>query len=296
MERSRQTKLFKLFQKHYLRFEEKIQNEDIHKAYKELKASYASLTCYNNLLEERIEKEIQKQKVQEELLARQTRLAAMGEMMDAVAHQWAQPLSIIDMNVNLMTEDFKNNLIDKKYIEATVNSINLQTKHLKETLKKFRTFFNPVETRELFSLNTMIKETLTLLHDEMLKQHIDIKFTQGKDSQTHGSINEIKHVLINLINNAKDAFNKKKIQERYIHISIEDKPLYLALIVQDNAGGIDEHIIQDIFKPYISTKQVDENSGIGLYMSQLIIEKYNGHISAQNKDNGAEFTIKFYKE
>lgn len=264
--------------------------------YKKLQTSYSSLQNYKDTLEQRVQEEISKRQVHEKILARKTRLVAMGEMMDAVAHQWSQPLSIIDMHVNLMIDDFKNNLINKQYVDDLVHSINIQTTHLLSTLNKFRHFLRPIDKNELFDLNVMVQNTLTLLHDEIVKHHINIQYIQEKESITYGSINEVQHVLINLLNNAKDSFNAKKIQNRFITITIKNKSLYYDVIVQDNAGGIDKNIIDDIFKPYISTKDLKENSGIGLYMSCLIMQKHNGKICAKNIGNGARFTIKFYKE
>ncbi len=289
-------KIFKLFKKHFRFFENKIEEKELQQAYNELKTSYTFLQNYKELLEQRVQEEIAKRQIQEKIITRQARLAAMGEMIDAVAHQWAQPLSIIDMHVNLVTEDFKNKLVDKNYVEETIKAINIQTKHLQTTLNKFRHFFHPIDKSEFFNLNTMVLETLELLHDEMLKHHINIKCTLEEENIVYGSMNEVQHVLINLINNAKDSFNIQNIQNRLINISIKNKPSYFSLIIQDNAGGIDEKILPDIFKPYISTKNTTEGSGIGLYMSRLIMQKYNGKISAQNIKDGAKFIVKFYKE
>jgi C4-dicarboxylate-specific signal transduction histidine kinase len=296
MNKSKLKKPFKLFKKHFEHFEDNMQNKELQKAYNELKESYVSLQNYKDLLEIRVEDEIKKQQINEKILARQARLAAMGEMMDAVAHQWSQPLSIIDMRINLMTEDFKNGLVDKKYIKETVKSVNKQKEHLLLTLKKFRYFFNPIDKNENFDVDIMVKDTLVLLKDEILKNKIAISYEPKGKNIIYGSSNEIKHVLINLLNNSKDSFNSKNIENRLIKISIKDKPMYLSLTVEDNAGGIDENIIKKIFKPYVSTKKSNEGSGIGLYMSSLIMQKYNGKIRAKNVENGAKFLLKFYKE
>jgi signal transduction histidine kinase len=296
MKKVKLKKTFEIFKKHFKLFENKVQKKELQKAYNELQTSYTSLKNYKELLEQRVQEEVSKRQIQEKILARQTRLAAMGEMMDAVAHQWSQPLSIIDMNVNLIPDDFKRNLVNEQYINETVNSINLQTKHLQSTLNKFRHFFHPIDKNELLDLNIMVKETLLLLHDEILKHHIDINFSYKEKCIVYGSINEIQHVIINLINNAKDSFNIKNLKNRSIDIYIKNTTLYFALVVEENAGGIDKKILKDIFKPYISTKDSTGGSGIGLYMSYLIMQKHNGKISAKNSENGAKFIIKFYKE
>jgi len=296
MKKSKLKNLFKSFKKHFKYFEDSMQKEELQEAYDELKASYSYLHNYNDLLEQKVEEEVAKRQIHEKILARQTRLASMGEMMDAVAHQWSQPLSIIDMHINLIPEDFENGLVDEKYIKEIVKSINMQKEHLLSTLKKFRYFFNPIDKSENFDIDIMIKDTLILLKDEIIKNKIVINYEQQGQNMLYGSSNEIKHVLINILNNAKDSFNSKNIKDRFIVISVKEKPLYLALTVQDNAGGIDENIIKSIFKPYVSTKKLKEGSGIGLYISSLIMQKYNGKIRAKNVKNGAKFLLKFYKE
>lgn len=295
MKKSKLKKTFKLFKKHFRNFKDDMQSKKLQKAYSELNESYVSLQKYKDLLELRVEEEVEKRQIHEKILARQTRLAAMGEMMDAVAHQWSQPLSIIDMYINLMPEDFKNGLVDKKYINKTVKSINIQKEHLLSTLQKFRYFFNPIDKNEDFDVDMMIKDTLLLLKDEIVKHKINISYESIGNNLIKGSSDEIKHVLINLINNAKDSFNSRKITNRSIIISVKDKPMYLSLTVEDNAGGIDKNIIKSIFKPYVSTKKTKEGSGIGLYMSSLIMQKYNGKIRAKNIENGAKFLLKYYK-
>jgi len=296
MNSSKLKKTFKLLKNSFKLFTNSIDKKELQRVHDELQSSYNTLKNYKNFLEQQIEEEVKKRQIQEKIAQRHAKLVAMGEMIDAIAHQWSQPLSIIDMHVNLMTDDFNNNRIDKEYIAQTVHSINIQKEHLISTLHKFRYFLNPLNKKELFDLNIMIKDTLVLLNDELLKNTIEIRYSEAKESLVFGSINEIKHVLINLINNSKDAFNSKKIKNRVIDISVQNKKLYQRLSIQDNAGGINKNIIKNIFKPYTSTKNFTEGSGIGLYMSQLIINKHNGKIRAKNISNGAMFIIKFYKE
>jgi C4-dicarboxylate-specific signal transduction histidine kinase len=287
---------FKAFKKHFKAFGSRVKKDELQSAYDELSSAYSSLSTYKELLEKRVKDEIEKREMNEQILSRQSRLAAMGEMIDAVAHQWAQPLSVIDMRINMINFDYENGAIDKAYIDELVSSVNHQVEYMSTTLKKFRNFFKSTEMNENFELNTMVKNGLLLIKDELIKNHIIIDFEEKKDIYIDGSISEITHVLINLINNSKDAFIKNNKQHRVITIKIKDKSLYCSLSVEDNGGGIDEAVLSDIFKPYVSTKKGDESSGIGLYMSTLIMQKHNGNISAKNRSCGAKFTLKFYKE
>lgn len=289
-------KLFRRFKKQFKSFKQELKADELEKAYKELQSSYSSLTSYKELLEQRVQEEISKRQLQEKILAQQARLAAMGEMIDAIAHQWSQPLTIIDMNINLIPDDFRKNLVDEDYILTTVDTIHKQTKHLQKTLKNFRNFLSPIDKSERFEINNMIQETLLLLDDEIMRSHIQIDVLWSEKSFIHGSENELMHVLINLINNAKEAFEKNDIKDRTITIHVKNKISYVTVTVQDNAGGIEKSILSDLFKPYVSTKESDETSGIGLYMSSLIMQKHSGKIDVKSIKNGAKFIMKFYKE
>lgn len=290
-------KNFKLFRKQFKSFQHSLKKVKLQHAYEELQVSYESLQNYKELLEQRVDQEIEKREINEKILRKQSRFAAMGEMMDAVAHQWLQPLTLIDLHINLMPDALNNNQIDKEYIDKTVTAINRQTTHLTKTLNQFRNFLKPIDKNEYFDLNIMVKETLALLKDVIMQNELSISHENEEEQIIiYGSHDEISHVLINLINNAKDAFNEKKIINRSIIISTRERALYASVTLRDNAGGIENDIIKDIFKPYVSTKESTTGSGIGLYMSKLIMQKNNGKIRAKNVEDGAKFLLKFYKE
>ncbi len=248
------------------------------------------LDIYKNNLEDRVEEEISKRERQEKILFEQSRLASIAEMIDAVAHQWMQPLNIISIQISLMQlEAYKNNGISPKDADIYRDKVSMQINHLTETLNNFRDFFRPVDIDKLFSVRKEVNSILKLISDDMIMHNIKIKIHDDGDFNISGNKNEFKHILLNFISNAKYEFLQNNIKDRVIHIDISKDEKSIDVI--DNAGGIDKSIIDDIFKMHISTKD-GNGTGIGLYMSQKIANKHNAELFASNIDNGAKFTFK----
>ncbi len=232
----------------------------------------------------------------DDMLKEQSRLAAMGEMVDAIAHQWKQPLNAISMAADLI----KSKPGDDYTFKATeVNEmssiIHFQIEHMTTTLSEFRSFFRPTKESSTFSLASCIDSVKVLLKDELTKNQIEIQQRDQDDVVIHGFENEFKHLILNLINNAKDAFIENKIKKRVIAIGFNETNEHILLQVVDNAGGIPENIIEDIFNPNVTTKGDKEGTGIGLYMSSQIAQKHHGKLSVQNTKDGARFTLTLRK-
>ncbi len=227
----------------------------------------------------------------DKMLAQQSKMAAMGEMMDAVAHQWKQPLNSLSMINDMLKDDFANGLVDDAYI-AEINEVtHLQINHMVNTLSEFRTFFRPCTDTEDFHLTTCLNSVQVLMKDELITNNINIFLEIETDITVHGLINEFKHLFLNLLSNAIDSFNEKRVSQRNIYIKsfIKDEKMYITF--EDNAGGIPRSVINDIFKPNVTTKKKGKGTGIGLYMSKQIVQKHHGKISVENTDMGALFTI-----
>ncbi len=158
---------------------------------------------HKNHLEQKVAQEIHKRKEKEKMLMQQAKLAAMGEMMDAVAHQWKQPISIMSMQVEMLGYDFEDKLVDAPYIHDFQKQINIQIEHMVSTLNEFRTFFRPATDAEEFSAKKMIEKVLLLTQDEFIKNTIEIIVNVKEDFMLYGIENEFKHLIINIINNAK---------------------------------------------------------------------------------------------
>jgi len=249
------------------------------------------LNLYKNHLEQKVEEEIQKRKEKEKMLLQQSKLAAMGEMMDAVAHQWKQPINSIKMYIEMLGYDYEDNMVDQEYINNFQQRIFSQIDHIINTLNEFRSFFRPNKETKEFDVKEMVDKVLLLVKDEFLKNQITVKINEIKNFKINGVENEFKHLILNIINNAKDAFNDNNIKKRLIEINIisDDKENKIEII--DNAGGIPEHIIDNIFDANFTTKEEGKGTGIGLYMSKQIAQKHNGDLIVQNVENGAKFTF-----
>jgi signal transduction histidine kinase len=228
---------------------------------------------------------------QNKMLQQQSKMASMGEMLDAVAHQWKQPLNAITMYLQLLQSDFEDGLVDKAYIDEMEEGTLAQIEHMTTTLSEFRNFFRPNQKKVNFNLLKVINSVLLLTKDEFLKNQITIEVDVDESIVINGNENEFKHLIINLINNSKDAFNENNIKERKILIKATTTQNHTSLTIKDNAGGIPKHAIKHIFEPNFTTKEVGKGTGIGLYMSAQILEKMGAKIKVKNIDNGACFFI-----
>ena len=238
--------------------------------------------------------EIQKRLSNEKLLIQQSKMAAMGEMMDAVAHQWKQPLNALSMYSEIIKSDFEDGTVDQKYVDEFSQNIQIQIDHMVDTLDEFRSFFRPSKEHEDFCVSEIIDSVMFLTKDEFMKNHITINVEKKQDIELHGSKNEFKHLILNIINNAKDAFNDNNIEEkRSITIRLFDDEYGRRIEIEDNAGGIPNEVLPDVFKANVTTKEEGKGTGIGLYMSTQIAEKYGAKLSVENRNDGACFTILF---
>jgi signal transduction histidine kinase len=234
-------------------------------------------------------------KAQSIMLQQQSKMASMGEMMDAVAHQWKQPLNALSMYSDLMKSDYEDGRVDKAYVDDMVEGVQAQIAHMTNTLSEFRNFFRPNTGIRIFNLSDVISSVQFLVKDEFLKNSISIEVDIDEGIRLEGNENEFKHLILNIINNAKDAFNEGTVVTRLIRIQALEEADYITLSIKDNAGGIPEHVLDHIFEANFTTKEAGKGTGIGLYMSEQILKKMKGSIKVSNIDQGACFTIKLVK-
>lgn len=227
----------------------------------------------------------------DKIIEQQSRLAAMGEMIDAVAHQWKQPLNAISMMIDMLRDDFKTNYVNDAYIDDLDETVHMQIDHMVNTLNEFRNFLRPSTKNEDFHINTVIQNVQILMRDELISQNLHIDLNIDSNIKTFGNKNEFKHLFLNLINNSIDAFNENSVRNRELEIRCYKKNKRIVIEFEDNAGGIPSNIINHIFKPNVTTKAEGKGTGIGLYMSSQIVIKYNGNIVANNTKTGVIFTI-----
>ena len=252
----------------------------------------------NSLLDEvdkqvRQKTEVQKKLAEQEILIhQQSKLAAMGEMIGAIAHQWRQPLNALNMNIQNLEDDFEDGLIDEPFIQAFIEKNRKTIVFMSKTIDDFRNFFRTDKEKQSFSLLNAVHETIALQEAQFKSHAIDVEI-EGEDISLFSLKGEFQQTVLNLINNAKDALVESGRCDKKITIQL----LGDALAVEDNAGGIPEEILERIFEPYFTTKEQGKGTGIGLYMSKLIIEKNMGGIlSVENRSEGARFLIQFHPQ
>jgi len=246
---------------------------------------------WNREMRKEIARRIKAEKKQQQMLVQQAKMAAMGEMIDSIAHQWKQPLNAISMLTELAEMDFDENIVDKKYMKEYKEQIYAQVEHLIITLNEFRNFFRPSKHIAIFDAKKALESILLLVKDEFLKNAIEVEIEEDEKLSIEGVENEFKHIILNIINNAKDAFNENDIKNREIIIRLFMKDELKCIEVSDNAGGIPEYIIEDIFKANVTSKKEGKGTGIGLYMSDQIAKKMKGKLSVSNKYSGAAFLL-----
>ncbi|WP_419768003.1 cache domain-containing protein [Arcobacter sp.] len=227
---------------------------------------------------------------QQNILIQKSKMAAMGEMIGNIAHQWRQPLSQVSGLFFDIESAYDYKELDKKYLQNRVDEANDLLEYMSKTIDDFRNFFNPNSKKELFFLNEAIDNALKIVKSTLTFHHIELIINIEKDYKINGYKNEYSQAIMNIISNAKDILLEKNIQNPQIKIYAQ-KNEKLCLHIEDNAGGIDDTIINKIFDPYFTTKY-DYGTGIGLYMTKMIIEeKMNGTIRVKNSTNGAIFSI-----
>jgi signal transduction histidine kinase len=255
------------------------------------------LESYHQNLEEKVAKQVNQLRQKDELILKNTKLAAMGEMIDIIAHQWKQPLSLIAMQSDFLVvmNETKESIPLAELVNCK-NKVNEQVTHLTATLDEFRTFFRPTIHKENINLFELFNSLKILLKDSIIKYNIILTKDFNNDITFSGNKNELKHLFINLINNAKDAFIQNNIHDRYIIIRAKEYEDYLTIQVEDNAGGIPTDILGKVFEANFTTKIDAGGTGIGLYMCKMITSKHQAEISVENKKNGVIFTINMPKD
>ncbi len=246
----------------------------------------------NQNLNDEVKSQIDKIREKDMILIQKTKMASMGEMMDAVAHQWKQPLNIIKLSVDELEYLLKSNKADENYIHEFGKRIKEQVNHSVETIDEFRDFFRPKGELQSTILKDVIDSSLVLMKDDLIKHTIVTKFEGDGDLKVNIIPNEFKHVIINIVNNAKDEFISKNLRERVIRFEVLKDDIYVILKIKDTAGGIPKDVLKNIFKANFTTKPKGIGTGIGLYMTKNIIEKIGGSIEAKNIESGAEFIIR----
>ena len=247
----------------------------------------------NNNLELRIKKEVEENLKKDRLLSQQQKMVSMGQMIENIAHQWRQPLSLITTGISGIKLKKQINDLDNEFLDKTLDSILNTSKYLSNTIDDFRYFFKPQKEKNDFYLEKCCEKTVDLINPNFLNKDIQIIY-KIENIKILGYETELIQVLINILNNSKDALTSIENENKLIFIDVFKENDKAIIEIKDNAGGIDENIINKIFEPYFTTKHQSQGTGIGLFMCQEIIYKHmNGKISISNIT--FEYKSKTYK-
>ena len=240
-----------------------------------------------------IEKHIKEKTKQQNILAQQSKMAAMGEMIGHIAHQWRQPLSSISTSSSGMKLQKQMHILEDDFLIEGLDQINKSVQYLSNTIDDFKNFYTPNKNKNEFNILDTIDKVINLINSQFKSNGIKI-IKSGDNLKINTYENELIQVIINLLNNARDELVKKDSNdEKLIFINISKNKKHLLLEIKDNAGGIPDEIKNKIFNAYFTTKKESNGTGIGLYMSRQLVENMDGKIEVSNAD--FEFEEKNYK-
>ena len=261
------------------------------------------LNDHNKKLNEQVKLEVEKNTQQQELMAQQAKMAAMGEMIGNIAHQWRQPLSAISTAATSLRVHHEIGTLKEENLLSAADAINDSAQYLSGTIEDFRNFFNQDKEKVLVDLEALLDKSLKLTSSQFVTHEIKV-ITHIEDIKIKAYENELMQVFINILNNSRDALLSQK-ENRCIFIHVMSNKDATIIQFKDNAGGIPEQIINRIFEPYFTTKHKSQGTGIGLFMAEEIIVKHmKGKIVATNVNfnhnnqlyYGAQFTIELPHE
>lgn len=269
----------------------------------------------NSNLEKQVAKEMATVRRQETIIYEQKKLADMGQMINAIAHQWRQPLNALSLYAQIIVDRIQNHELTPEFVNRFSDTHRQLITHLSETIDDFRNFFHPDKEKIQFDGILVIVGLLRLLQIQFNAHQIDIDVhcscnnktkecdnlltnpeCKFKKTKLFGYPGEFKQVIINLLYNAADAIRENmesgRIKRGLIHVDVEGLTDSIWMTIADNGGGIPDDTMSHIYEPYFSTKEEGKGTGLGLYMTKLIVEEHmQGKLSAENRGDGAAFKI-----
>lgn len=246
----------------------------------------------NRTLEDRVQKSVTELRAKDKMLIQQSRQAAMGEMIDNIAHQWKQPLNNLGLLIQSVELDFADGVLTKEDMTIEFGECNNLITFMAQTIDDFRSFFREDKQKTDFGVAQSISRAVRLVSASLEDSRIRIIIEHGDDIQVNGYPNEYAQVLLNLLGNARDVLVDRQVINPVITVHFTHEDDQAIVTVSDNGGGIADDIIENIFDPYFTTKEMGKGTGIGLFMSKIIIEEHmGGSLTVSNRDGGAQFKI-----
>ena len=250
----------------------------------------------NESLEVTVQEKIEELIKKDEILTAQSKQAVMGEMISMIAHQWRQPLNTITLQIsNLQIQQMMNGKLDEESVSKTLDEVSQTILYLSETVDDFKTYFHPDKELTSINLKELFHKVVSFVSPRLKTNKIKLLEVDIPDIELRIYANELIQVLLNIINNAIDAYIERDIQNGVIEFHVDVLGDQILIYIKDNAGGIDQKNIKRLFEPYFSTKGKN-GTGLGLYMSQMIIQKqFRGEINVQSANESSTFIVKFPK-
>jgi len=255
------------------------------------------LEFYQSELVGRVHQEVQKNREKDRLLHNQSKSVQMGEMLSMIAHQWRQPLNAISASAIAVAMKQELGMMDEESLLEHSRFIQSQAQQMSKTINDFMDFFKPEHEKKCFGVVEVMDEISSLIGAQLRSRGIELHFDPSSEIRIDGYFKELSHVMINLIANARDAYEEKRSLKRQIEVGFAESSERWHISVQDYAGGIPDEHLEKIFNPYYTTKEPGKGTGIGLYMSRRIIsEVFNGTLEVRNHEGGARFSIEIPRE
>jgi signal transduction histidine kinase len=258
----------------------------------ELRRSKEALEELNSSLERRVDDELLKNRKKDELVIRQSRLAAMGEMSSNIAHNWRQPLAVLGGVFLNLSDAYDDGSLSSEYFKKEIDIGENTLRDLSKTIDNFRDFFKPEGKRCAFVIHKEIDKTLDFISGSLEDDAIEILYNPDRELASFGYQSQFSQVVLNILTNAKEALRQNRIENPKIEIRVFKEGSLNIIEIEDNAGGVEIENIDRIFEPYFSTKSVESGAGFGLFMSKMMIEKnMNGKLTYKKGKFGAIFRI-----
>ena len=263
---------------------------------KAIEGMLTNIDAHSNYLKKKdykklkVQTEVKKNSLKEQIIYQQSKQAALGELLMHIAHQWKQPLASLG-SVNLLnkTKIETGITISNDDILKSIGKSEDIIEFMAETIDTFKNFYEQSNENKYFFIADSVIDILSIVEATFYFDNINIYIISHEEEKTFGNINEFSQVIFSILNNARDIIKLRNIENPEINILIENK----MISIRDNAGGIEEELLEDIFLPSMST---NDSTGIGLYISKNIVEKNGGVITASNYKDGAIFTIELFQE
>lgn len=243
-------------------------------------------------LNQKISQEVEKNRQNDKMFFQQSKMASLGEMLGNIAHQWRQPL--MELSSVTMELQAKIELLGKVTNEEVLESIEKSNdiiQYMSQTIDDFRNFFAKDKKRVKFKITEQISSAINMINSSFRQHNIKLEIIVLRNSTIVGFKNEYSQVLINILSNAKDELINRNIQNPKIILKIGEKDNNSIVEIEDNAGGIKSEPLEKVFEPFYTKDKVN-GTGVGLFMSKLIVENnMNGKLLVKNGQNGAKFII-----